>query len=391
MNSLFVTCSRGFEPLLQKELLQLGFSESSLKFGFRGVEIDHNEGKMPIMQSIYKINYASRLGIRVLQPLIRGNFMNRDRLYEAARSIPWHKYVPEGVTFAVESRVSDTSQFTNTMFTSLVVKDAIADVCRDHRGFRPNVDTENPQVRFNLFIHEGEGVISVDTSVCPLSKRGYRRRTITAPLQETLAAAILSIAEYSGEQDQILYDPCCGSGTFLIEAGMIAARIPSGFLRSSEYGFYHLPGFNPNEWQKVKSGLDARIRPVSKNQIFGTDMDSVAVEAANYNIKSFSGKILDNVVITQSKFQDFKPPVQPNLLVTNPPFGERLGSEDFQSLTRMYKSLGDFMKKQCAKPTRGFILTGDKILSKSVELKSKRRHILFNGGIESRLLEFDIY
>jgi len=386
-SKIFVSCSKGMEPILQQELLSMGYKEKNMTLGFRGVHLRDNE-EDSLMKSIYKINYTSRIAIRVLLPITEPfACRNKDDLYLRSQALDWKKFIPYGKTFAIDSHVGNHSEFVNSMFASMVVKDGIADRLRKETGERPNVDRANPDVQLQLFLNENKGIISIDTSRIPLSRRNYRRKMVTAPLKETLAAILLRLSGFEGKEGQVLYDPCCGSGTFLTEAAMIATNTPSAYLRSNEFGFFYLPSFDLETWNKIKKEEDSKIIPLKKNQIFGTDIDDVAVDATLTNLNEFPSKMFKNVMVTKDDFRTFMPSIAPTILITNPPLGERLQIEDLGGL---YKSLGDFMKLKCAKPSKGFILT-DTELAKTIGLRTKKRHTIYNGGIELRLLEFDIY
>jgi len=375
-NDLFVTCSQGLEPLLAEELEQLGCEISSL--GFRGVYVKGTE-----LSTIYRINYCSRLGGRVLLPLLRFRCRDRYALYDGVLTIDWEQYIPKGKTFAIDANVHHR-ELRNSLFAAQIAKDAICDQFKDKTGERPSVDTKNPDIQLNLYIDNELAVMSFDTSGIPLYKRGYRQETVEAPIQESLAAALLILASYKG--DEITYDPCCGSGTLLIEAALLATHTPPGYLRKN-WGFMSLPNFSNDEWLKIKNEADKKIIPLEKRRLFGTDINKDTVRVCRTNLRA-SG-FHTAVEIIHHDFRDFTPSIVPTLLISNPPHGGRL--EDVDSLRPLYRSLGDFMKREMAKPSRGFIFTGSLDLTKEVGLAAKKRHVLNNSGVESRLLEFDLY
>jgi len=373
---LFVTCCQGLEPLLAQELIDMGYDQ--IQEGFRGVHVE-----VPDFQSIYRINYCSRLGARVLLPLSDFVCFDQRSLYKGASKVDWNQYIPEGCTFAIDANVNH-KMLRNSLFAAQVVKDAICDQLRELRGTRPSIDVKTPDVQLNLFIHQERGILSFDTSGMPLHKRGYRQETVEAPLQETLAAAILKIADYKG--DEVLYDPCCGSGTILIEAALIASRTAPGFLRR-EWGFMRLPQFSHSEWLRVKVEEDSKRMPLEKGKIYGSDVNRNTVRIAKGNLRAAG--FLQAVEVKDGDFRDLTPDPAPTFVVTNPPYGNRMGEEEM--LYGLYLELGDFMKQKTAKPARGYIFTGNLNLAKSVGLSPKRRYVMSNSGIESRLLEFDLY
>lgn len=376
MQKLFVTCGQGLEPILEAELRELGYE--AVRPGFRGVYVDVNG-----FDDIYKINYCSRIGGRVLLPLVQFKCRAAKSLYDGALGVDWLKMIPQGKTFAIDANVKH-KELRNSLYAAQIVKDAICDQYREKTGVRPSVDTRSPDVQINLFVHQDFATISFDTSGSPLHKRGYRIEAVEAPIQESLAAALLKMANYQG--NECVYDPCCGGGTFLIEAALIATHTPPGFLRQ-QWGFYTHPEFNQEAWEKVKAEADSKKVELPEGLIFGSDINRNAVRIARANIKTagFYGKIL----VTPIDFREHEPETKPNFLITNPPHGRRL--EEEEQLIPLYRALGDFMKRKLAKPARGFVFTGSLPLAKEVGLSPKKRYPIENSGVDSRFLEFDLY
>lgn len=376
MIDLFITCSQGLEELLCHELAQFGYTDS--RPGYRGVYLN-----VPAFDAIYRINYCSRIASRVLLPLKRFKCYDADSLYREASSINWSRFFLKKETFAIDANVTHR-KLKNSLFAAQVVKDAICDQLREKTGARPNIDTANPDIQLNLFMHEEKAVLSFDTSGVPLHKRGYRQESVEAPLQESLAAALLLLANYDGSET--LCDPCCGSGTILIEAALIASKTPPGYLRK-KWGFFHLPDFSNAKWLTVKNEVDQSRGSLKKGLIFGSDVSKNAVRVAQVNVRAAG--FHDKIEISQSDFRDYSPPTPPNIVMSNPPHGLRL--QETEVLRGFYRALGEFMKQKSAKPGRGFIFTGNLELTKEVGLNAKRRHVINNSGIDSRLLEFDLY
>lgn len=373
---LFVTCGQGMEQLLAQELGTLGYTQGIT--GFRGVNLQNID-----LEAIYRINYQSRLAGRVLLPLSRFYCQNEKTLYVGAGKIDWLAYIPEGKTIAIDANVNHP-KLRNSLFAAQVVKDAICDQIRQRSGWRPSIDIKNPDVQINLFIYREWAVISIDTSGQSLHKRGYRQESVEAPMQETLAAALLALSGYEGTE--IVYDPFCGSGTLLTEAALIASHTPPGFLRS-RWGFFHLPKYSQELWLKVKAEADSKKISLPKGMFFGTDVNKQAVYASKVNLRAAG---LQQVVeIVHCDFRDYEPPVPPTFVITNPPHGHRL--DDVEHLCPIYRELGDWMKRKTAKPARGFVYTSSPILAKEVGLAASRRHVIESGGVEARLLEFDLY
>lgn len=374
---LFITCSSGLEELLKQEIEGLGYSR--VKLGYRGVHVD-----VPSFDAITHINYSSRIGGRVLMHISDFICYDQKALYKNASKIDWCRYIPPGKTIAIDANVNH-KHLKNSLFAAQLMKDAICDQLREVRGNRPDIDVKNPDVQLNLFIHENLAIISFDTSGTPLHKRGYRQEVGEAPLQESLAAAILMMGGYKG--DEVLYDPCCGSGTLLIEAALIATNTAPGYLRK-QWGFTTLPEFSMADWLKMKAEIDARRTPLQKDKIFGSDINHTAIHACRINLRAAG--FLQEVEAKVIDLRELKPRIQPTFAITNPPYGRRLNdNEDY--LIGLYRSIGEFMKKESMKPAKGFVFTGNLELAKQVGLGAKRRHILNNGGIDSRLLEYDLY
>lgn len=372
---LFVSCGPELELLLQEELSELGIVHT--RAGYRGVFIDQWDWSM-----IYTINYASRLANRVLLPIKRFKCFDKKSLYRHVSEIDWAPYFKKKMTFAIDANVNHR-ELRNSLFAAQVCKDAICDQLRQQEGWRPSVDVAEPDLQLNLYIQQNVAVLSFDTSGAPLNKRGYRQESVEAPMQETLAAAILRLARYTSES--VLLDPCCGSGTLLTEAALISTQTPPGYLRQ-RWGFANHPDHRPEEWLKIRNRIDEQRTILKPQHLFGSDVNRIAVRAAKINLKAAGFK---DVEIIQSDFRDLNPVVQPDLVITNPPHGRRLEEEN--GLRSLYRELGKFMKEKCTRPARGYIFTGNSELAKEIGLAAKRRYILNNGGIDSRLLEFDLY
>ena len=369
----FAQVTGKMENLCEEELAELGASE--IKPDYKGVYFNAD------IPTIYRINYTSRLLSRVLAPLLSFPCHTTNDLIQKAKKIHWEDFLSIKKTFAISSSVSK-SRITNSLYASQCLKDGIADYFRDQYGKRPDVEIVNPDVRINLHIEKDTAVISLDTSGDSLHKRGYRLLAGEAPMQETLAAAIIRISKWDGENP--LWDPMCGSGTLLCEALMHYSRIPAQKLRK-KFGFFNLPEFDPAEWERIKAEYDSRIRPLPKNIISGSDKSQTALDVARENLSHLPYS--DSVAIFKKRFQD-KESFEEGTLITNPPYGIRLGEkEEVQSL---YKELGDFLKTKCT-GTSAFIYTGNPELRKYIGLKTTRRIALDNGKLEGVLLQIDSY
>ena len=361
------------EELCAEELNELGAED--VKTAYRGVYFNASA------EILYKINYTSRLISRVLAPLISFQCYKEKILYSTSKNVEWDKIFGIDKTFAITATVSN-SKINNSLYASQLLKDGIADYFRDKFGKRPNVDTKNPDVRLNLRIEKNKAVINLDTSGESLHKRGYRLTRSEAPMQETLAAAIIRLSVWNG--DKPLWDPMCGSGTILCEALMHYCRIPAQFSRE-KFGFFCLPDFDQESWTKIKEECDKQVRPLPNGLITGSDTSQKAIAITENNLSRLPYS--DKIELKRTKFQKVDK-FENGILITNPPYGIRLGkTEDVKPL---YSELGDFLKQKCS-GTSAFIYMGDPQLRKSIGLKTSRRVPLVNGKLEGVLVQIDSY
>ncbi len=369
----FAIAAGKLERLAAQELRSLGAGKIS--DAYRGVHFEADAA------TLYRINYRSRLLTRVLAPLSEFDCHSDRYLYTQAQKIDWSEILSLEKTFAVFATVSN-SKVRHSQFAARRLKDAIVDQFRDRTGDRPSVRTPNPDVWLNLHIHANHATISVDTSGGSLHRRGYRVSSVDAPMQETVAAAALRLAEWDGSTP--LLDPMCGSGTILAEAFMIAARIPASYFRGS-FGFEHLPDFKTDIWSRIRDESDARIRPVPEGLIRGSDVDAAAVEAARTNLERLPGG--DAVSVERCDFRSIRG-IDAGMIVTNPPYGLRLGTSE--AARALIREFGDWLKTECAGAT-AFVYAGEPALLKSVGLKTTWKKALVNGALEGRLARYDLY
>ncbi|HBH62560.1 MAG TPA: RNA methyltransferase [Nitrospiraceae bacterium] len=355
------------------ELSALGAQNISQAYG----GIYFNAGK----EELYRINYSVRMATRILAPLVTFDCPVADQLYNKALRINWTDFMSTEHTFAIFSNVSN-SRITNSHYASLRLKDGIVDAFRERTGKRPDIDAENPDIWLNLHIREDRAVISLDTSGGSLHRRGYRKDAVSAPMQETTAAAIIGYTEWNGEVP--LYDPMCGSGTLLCEALMYYCRVPSGFLRA-DFGFEFLPDFDEPLWIKTKNEIDRQIRRLPEGLIAGSDASREAVEISKTNIKNLPYG--DTVKIEARDFRKHKG-LEHGLIVANPPYGIRMGHR--QDLDILYKSLGDFLKQRC-KGSAAYIYFGDRRFIKNIGLKPSWKRPLKTGGLDGRLVKYELF
>jgi len=356
-----------------RELTELGAEE--VRPEFSGIYFRANPS------TLYRINYLTRLLSRCLAPLISYACPDTDTLYQQARQIKWEDFFAPGNTFAVSGNVSN-SVISHSKYAALRLKDAVADYFREKTGQRPDVSVRNPDILLNLHIRNDKAVISLDTSGGALHRRGYREETVAAPMQETVAAAII---RFSGWDSSVpLYDPMCGSGTLLCEALMRHCNIPAGVFRT-RFGFESLPDFNRAVWQQVKKEADGKVRKVPEGLIAGSDKSIEAVSAARTNLMGLP--FGNSVSIERADFRKL-PAFEKCVIVTNPPYGIRIGRDE--NLDMLYKNLGDFLKQKC-KGSTAFVYFGERDYIKKVGLKSAWKKPIVAGGLDGRLVKYEIY
>ncbi len=369
----FAQIAGGSEELGAAELSELGASDTSI--AYRGVYFNADH------EALYRINYCSRLATRVLAPLTSFNCHDADYLYRIAKDIDWTDFLDLDDTFAVFANVSN-SKISHSKYAALRVKDAVVDQFRDRTGRRPNVDTRHPDLWLNLYIENNHATISLGTSGGSLHRRGYRSGSGEAPMQETVAAAIIRMTGWDGER--LLYDPMCGSGTLLAEALMHYCRIPAAYLRD-RFGFEMLPDFDAGLWQQVKSAADESIRPLPEGLIAGSDVNGEVLHAARENLGILPHG--ERAALKQSDFRSL-PDLENVTLVVNPPYGLRMGRGE--AISHMITELGDFLKQKCTGST-AYIYVGKPELLKSVGLRSAWKKPLVNGALEGRLAKYELY
>lgn len=372
-NRFFAQIPEGIKELGAQELSEL--SAHSITPAYGGIYFSADQ------KTLYRINYYARLFSRILAPLASFNCISTDQLYKKSRQINWTDFISIKNTFAVFSNVSN-SNITNSHYASLRLKDGIVDSFRDKTGGRPDIDAKDPDIRLNLHISNNRAIISLDTSGASLHQRGYRTESVKAPMKETVAAAIIRYSEWDGAVP--LYDPMCGSGTLLTEALMYHCKIPSGILRS-HFGFELLPDYDNSLWTNVKAELDRQIRTLPAGYIFGSDLSIKSIKAAKLNLKN-----LHNGKKIRLEASDFRKTagLQNGIIVTNPPYGIRTGTN--QKLDLLYKSLGDFLKQKCTGST-AYIYFGEREFIKKIGLKARWKKPLKTGGLDGRLVKYELF
>jgi len=369
----FAQTAGNMEEMAARELKEFGAKK--IKTAYRGVFFSVDKEKL------YRIVYQSKLLSHILAPLIKFSCHDTKYLYKRAMEIEWDGILTTNQTFAISAKVAN-SNITHSKYAALKLKDAIADYFFESQNKRPNVDKQNPDLQFHLYIHNNFATIYVDVAGFSLHKRGYRIESVEAPMQETLAAAIIKLSGWNGKTK--LIDPMCGSGTLIAEALMQYSRIPTGYNKS-DFSFQYLPDYDKNIWEKIREKSKSLIRELPEDLIYGNDIlrSAIRATAANLNTIPFGNKIN----LSSKHFEDL-PHLENYTIVTNPPYGIRL--QDKEKVKILYKNFGDFLKNKCVNST-AFIYFGDRSLIKYIGLKPSRKIPLINGQLDGRLAVFEIY
>ena len=371
---IVITCAKEIPPYLGKEVLSLGLPVVS-----EGVADIETEGTM---HDAMRLNLFLRTGQRVLFLLESFEAEWPDQLYQELLQIPWEEIIPADGYLSVTSSV-ETPNIKDSRFANLKCKDAIVDRMNEELGRRPDSGPGRDKSVIHLYWKGKRCSLYIDTSGEPLYRRGYRKIPLKAPMQETLAAAVVTATGWEGEGNFI--NPMCGSGTLAIEAALLALNRAPGLLRNN-FGFMHLKGFDEPSWRTLRAHIRRQGQRTLNGRIIATDISKKAVEAAKKNAETAG--VAHQVEFGVCDFSETPVPEGEGVVVLNPEYGERLG--EIQGLKKTYRGIGDFFKKRCQR-YRGFIFTGNFGLAKEVGLRTRRRHPFFNGEIECRLLEYDLY
>ncbi|MFZ5572761.1 MAG: THUMP domain-containing class I SAM-dependent RNA methyltransferase [Thermodesulfobacteriota bacterium] len=370
----FAQISDGLESLAAEELTSLGGTQ--VRPGYRGLHF-HADRK-----TLYAIHYNTRLATRILTPLRTFDCRNRDDLYRVGKDIDWTELFSIHHTFAVSANVSGNEAIRHSKFAALCLKDAVADRFRQRCGCRPDVDARNPDVWLNLYIERNRATIYLDTSGGSLHRRGYRMETVTAPMPETLAAAVVAFSGWDGAKP--LHDPLCGSATLLCEALMKVCRIPAGFLRK-HFGCRFLPDFDKILWDQMKREWDEGIVPLPEGLIAGSDLDAEALNAARANCRMLPGG--DSILFSRNDFRAIGN-LENRVILCNPPYGLRMREE--ADLPGFYKELGDFLKQRC-KGSEAYIYFGNREMLKCIGLKPAWKKPVRNADLDGRIAKYELY
>jgi putative N6-adenine-specific DNA methylase len=362
----------GLESVLAAELAVLGASD--VKSVNRAVTFTGSK------ELLYRVNYCSRTALSFLMPVGDFRIKSKDDLYKGGLRIDWNRFMDPENTFSI-APVINSPHFTHSGYAGLLLKDAIADYFREKSGRRPSVNTENPDILINLHISNDQVSISLDSSAVPLFKRGYRQEQAVAPLNEVLAAGILMMSGWNASVS--LLDPMCGSGTFPIEAGLIACNIPPGKFRKF-FGFQKWKDYDEILFNNIKSAADQAVT-VSQVKISGSDILEHAVLQTRTNI--MRAGLSDVVNVEVADFKDLKGSGSQGVVFLNPPYGQRLNPEELDGL---YSMIGSTLKHSFPGYS-AWLITSNRESLKKVGLKHAEKHTLFNGALECTLLKYEMY
>lgn len=371
----FAKTMLGLETVLFEELREMGATNPAI--ANRGVSFEATDAQL------YKILLHNRTALRVLFPIHKGIVSNESELYDLVKSVEWHEHLSLNHTFAIDC-LSFHQTMNHNVFLSQKSKDAIVDQFRDKYNLRPSVDPKSPDILVNIHISpDGTTTISLDASGRSLNQRGYRVATGPAPLNEVLAAGLIKMTGWNPET--VLIDPMCGTGTFLIEAALMAKNKAPGLLHDN-FGIKKWPTFRSALWSSVQNEAHNMVRK-DVDWIFGSDINPNAIDATIKNLKM--ARLTKNVKVRVGKVEQIYIPKQnQGLIIMNPPYGDRMGNTE--ALHELYPKIGNTLKR-FANGYKAAILTGDFELRKKFGLKPDSRTPVLNGKIECEFLQYSIF
>lgn len=374
MAHFFASCPKGLAELVEKELQSLGLKTWEKSAG--GVLFESN------WAGCYKANLHSRYASRILKPLLDFPAYQNEELYNNIRRHDFTKYIKPEQTLAIDVVVKEC-KLHDQRFVAMKIKDAIVDQFREKFGTRPDVNSENPDLRIHVRGVKNQFSVALDTSGSSLFMRGYRLKTGEAPLKENLAAGLIGLAEW--DRKTPIVDLFCGSGTILIEAAMMALNMAPGLHRKS-FGFMNLLDFDEAAWEQIVEEAIEAEKEELEFKFYGYDIDKKVLDIAKRNAKSAG--VYEHIILKNTPVSVALPPEEKCLVICNPPYGSRIGDED--NLKDVYRDLG-FTLKHRFTGCEAWILSGNKDLLQEMKLKSTRRHFVFNGNIECRFLKYEMY
>ena len=364
----------GLEGVLAQELKELGATD--IVPGARHVTFSGDK------KLLYRANYELRTAIRILQPIYTFKTKHENHFYAKMYEFDWMKYFDMEQTFAIDG-VTQSRYITHSKYLALKAKDSIVDQFRSRFNERPSVDVRDPDIRFNVHLsRENVCTVSIDTSGDSLHKRGYRKDTVEAPINEILAAGLVLLSGW--KRDRAFLDPMCGSGTIAIEAAMLAKNMPPQKQRKIPFGFIKRKDFDADLWNEVKREADEKIGDF-EHDVLGSDKDFDAVSIARFNAGYAEAD--DVVTFSRRDFKLAKAPADSGVLIFNPPYDERLGVADVDAF---YKSIGDALKKNWT-GWDAWIISSNMGALKRLGLRASSKQNLFNGKLECKLVKFEMY
>lgn len=373
-NKVIITCNKRLSPYLQQEVKELGFD--IVRAFPTGVEL-----KVSINDTI-KLNLNLRTASQILYSLKEFTANNPTELYEELSQIAWEELIQFDGYFSVSSNV-DNETISTPLFANVKVKDAIVDRIKEKKGMRPNSGPDNNKAVVHLYWKDDRAEIFLDTSGETLAKHGYRKIPGKAPMLEALAASTIIASKWDGNSPFV--NPMCGSGTLAIEAALIATNRKPGLLRMN-YSFMHFIGYDETVFFQERRVLKDQINKKAAPQIIASDISEEAINVSKMNARTAGVEQLISFEVCD--FAETHVPKEGGVILFNPEYGERLGTHSKLEIT--YKRMGDFMKQEC-KGYRGYIFTGNPDLAKKIGLRASRRIEFYNGKLDCRLLEYELY
>jgi 23S rRNA G2445 N2-methylase RlmL len=373
-SKVIITCNNRLSPYLQKEVQDLGFA--IVRSFSTGVELKAN------LTECIKLNLNLRCASQILYSIKSFKAKNADDLYREVAAIAWEDLIDFNGYVSINSNVNNDS-ITTPLFANLKVKDAIADRIKARKGLRPNSGSDLSRTVIHLYWQENQAEIYIDSSGETLAKHGYRKHPGKAPMLEALASGVIYSSKWDMKSPFV--NPMCGSGTLAIEAALIASNRKPGLFRMN-YAFMHILGYDEEVFFEERRQLKASIQKNIQAKIIASDISAEAVEISINNAKTAGvDKLIEFTVC------DFKKTAIPNgegVIVFNPEYGERLGVHS--KLETTYKEIGDFLKGSC-KGYLGYVFTGNPELAKKIGLRAARKIEFYNGRLDCRLMEYELY
>ena len=372
MYEFYLTCPRGLENILHDEIKLLINQKINVDKG--GIYFNGN------LEDMYRINYHTRIGMNLHYKLFEGYVSNYNDVYKSIYNLKWNNILTYNDTFAIRTKLNSTI-IQNQNFCTMRIKDAIVDKIRKNTNKRPSIDKRNPDFYIFIYIKNKKIKVFLNSSGWPLFMRGYRSKIHKAALNESLAAGILDLTNWN--KNLSLYDPMCGSGTFLIEAAMKAFNIPPRILRDF-YAFKKWKNFDTKLWDKIVTEGKNKIK-YSEINIYGSDLIQQNINLSEDSIRKLS---LDKYInLSVNNFNKIKPNENKGIVIINPPYGYRIG--DIDKLKILYKNIGDHFKTRF-NGFDAYIFTGNLELIKHIGLRTKKRIILKNGTIDCGLVYYPL-